>query len=383
MSRSFFRLLRDELTLFLFDKWLLALVTLIPALLMLLICSIFENGVVRELPVAVVDMDNTSVSRALVRAIDASPEMKVRTDYLSVHEAVHAMRDAKVYAVVSISPKFTEKVVKHESPTVDAFYNTQFVLVGRTLASSLQKVVTTASVTAAVVRDLSRGQTTASQAMADSMPLQHQITPLYNPGSHYDQFLVSALIPSLWQILIMAIMVLSFSAQHRRTGIAVWIDKTGLGGFLTKLLVNQVIFLAMGAGFLYYFYQYRHWPMQGSWRVLIISQYLMILATQAVASLMYFIALDPARALSLSAGYVAPAFAFIGITFPANSMALFPQIWRALLPITHYMRIQVMQVNYGADQVNVLPEALYLALFSLVFIFVWLRVRMLHKGGIK
>lgn len=377
MRYSFSDSLRNELSLFIYDKWLLAMVTIVPIILMILVCSIFQNPVVRELPVAVVDMDNTSISRRLVRAIDASPVMAVRTDYLNVHDAVSAMRNADVYAVVYIEPKFAQRMTKHESPSVDAFYNTQFVLVGRTLASALQQVIGTVSAEVAVVRDLTHGGTPTIKAFADSVPLRHQITPLYNMGSRYDQFLLTALIPCLWQILMMATMVLSYTAQHRKTGTRNWVKGAGLGGFLAKLFVYQLFFLAMGIGFLYYFYRYLQCPVQGSWSLLIFHQYLMIVATQAVASLVYFLVIEPARALSISAAYVAPAFAFIGITFPANSMGLFPQIWRNILPITHYMRVQVTQINYGLPEIDISSETQNLMLFFLVFILVWLRTRTL------
>lgn len=379
MRYSFSDSLKNELSLFIYDRWLLAMVSIVPIVLMILMCSIFQNGAVRELPVAVVDMDNTSISRRLQRAIDAHPAMQVRSDYLSVQEAVSAMRNAEVYAVAYIGPKFTQRLIKQQSPSVDAFYNTQFVLVGRTLASSLQQVVATVSAGAAVARNLTHGETPTIKAFADSVPLRHQITPLYNMGSRYDLFLLTAIIPCLWQILMMVTMVLSYTAQHRKTGTRNWVAGAGLGGFVAKLLVYQLLFLAMGIGFLYYFYAYLQCPMHGSLSLLIGHQYLMIVATQAVASLVYFIVIEPARVLSISAAYVAPAFAFIGITFPANSMDLFPRIWRSILPITHYMRVQVTQINYGLPEIDISSQTQSLLLFLPIFVLVWLRARGIVK----
>lgn len=53
--------------------------------------------------------------------------------------------------------------------------------------------------------------------------------------------------------------------------------------------------------------------------------------------------------MSFAGAFTAPSFAFMGITFPVSDMNALAQAWRGLLPITHYIEVQVDQASYGAS----------------------------------
>ena len=65
------------------DPWDLALATWVPLLALALLAWMFSAGVPRELPVAVVDHDNSAASRELVRRLDAVPELRVAARQLA------------------------------------------------------------------------------------------------------------------------------------------------------------------------------------------------------------------------------------------------------------------------------------------------------------
>ncbi len=125
------------------------------------------------------------------------------------------------------------------------------------------------------------------------------------------------------------------------------------------------------------------WPMHGSWSILVLAQLLMVIACQGVAALFFlFPPLDVTKAMSLAAGFTAPpAFAFVGVTFPATDMPVFAQIWRAMLPVTHYLDVQVHQVNHGQTIIEALPALGILSIFVLALIVAMLRARALVNPG--
>ena len=124
-------------------------------------------------------------------------------------------------------------------------------------------------------------------------------------------------------------------------------------------------------------YGWLGWPMHGSWGILLSAQILMVLACQSVGALFFMITLDVTRSMSFVAAFTAPAFAFMGITFPTSDMPLLGQVWRSLLPVSHYIDVQVKQVNNGVDLVQVMGSLLTLSLFVILLIVVWLRARAL------
>ena len=63
------------------DPWLRALVGWIPLLLLLWVGALFNGGLVRDLPVGLVDEDHSSLSRALARTLDSSPSIRRSAEY--------------------------------------------------------------------------------------------------------------------------------------------------------------------------------------------------------------------------------------------------------------------------------------------------------------
>jgi ABC-2 type transport system permease protein len=72
----------------------------------------------------------------------------------------------------------------------------------------------------------------------------------------------------------------------------------------------------------------------------------------------YFLTFDAARAISLAGAFTAPSFAFMGITFPVTDMNTVSLAWRNLLPISHYIEVQVSQVSYGVSWIVALTQLL-------------------------
>ena len=124
-------------------------------------------------------------------------------------------------------------------------------------------------------------------------------------------------------------------------------------------------------------------PMNGSWIALLIAQLLMVIASQAMAILLFIVIKNGARALSIAAAYTAPSFAFMGVTFPATDMTLPARIWRDFLPVSHYIEVQISQANHGASTLLVLPQMGNLLLFNLAFVVALILAKRLMKASSK
>lgn len=331
------------------DAWLKALLFWLPVVLALMLWGVFSSGIAHNLPIGFVDLDKSVVSRGLIRYYNASPTLSVQKSYASIQPASKDLRDGTIYALVVIPRSLEKNIILGYSPEVTVFYNSQYILIGKLINSAVVQAQGTYNASLEALKDMKTGVPQQQQALGQAVPIQQQITPLFNANVHYGQFLVSALIPALWQILIISTMVLAFAAESRKKGVLAWLGKQPIRNILSKLLPYTLVFFLQGVIFLVVLYDFLNWPMHGSWTVLFFSQFLLVIACQSVASLFFFATMNVAKAISLVAGFAAPAFAFMGITFPTNEMPMLAQLWRALLPISHYIDIQVREVNYGAS----------------------------------
>ncbi|WP_391089962.1 ABC transporter permease [Vibrio sp. NH-UV-68] len=329
------------------DKWLLSSLTWIPVVLVILVWAIFSQGIVRDLPIGVVDLDRGKLSGELIRYYDASSSMAVKQHYPSVASAKQALISGDIYAYAVVPYHFEQDTYKHLSPQVSVFYNSQMILIGKILSSAFLQAQGTLNAQLSTVENLAKGGATFASAMGKAVPIRTQITSLFNKNSNYAQFLVSAIVPALWQIVIVVSTILILSANLRDRGLTHWLGTHATRNLIMTLAPYSWVFAVQGFAFLYWFYLGFEWPMNGSFITLIIAQFFTMIACIVMGCLFFFLTLDAARAMSFAGAFTAPSFAFMGITFPVTDMNTLAQIWRDLLPISHYIEVQVGQVSYG------------------------------------
>ncbi|WP_432455164.1 MULTISPECIES: ABC transporter permease [unclassified Agarivorans] len=361
------------------DAWLSALLSWVPLLLFVLLWWIFSAGLTRDLTIAVVDHDHSQLSRSLIAHYDASPSLQVQ----SVADQVEAgvlLRTGQVNALLIIPNQLEQHTKLGQAPTVAAYYNGQLMVVGKQINSALQKSHATFNAKVALLRVLSQGNTQTSQALAQAVPIRNQISALFNGNSNYAQFIVSAALPAFWQVLCMVVMVLALGAELREQSFRSWLKKDASKKIAAKLLFFGALLWLQGVLFCSLMFTSFDWPMRGSWSILLLALVLCVLASQAIALLFILLFEDLARALSFAAALTAPSFAFMGVTFPVSDMPWFAQFWRSLIPVCHYIEIQITQANYGAPVLQSLPALSHLLIFLLAFVSAAWLVKLRFQG---
>lgn len=320
----------------------------------------------------VVDLDRSTISRSLVRHYEASPTLEITDTYLSVEEGAAALRSGEVYALAILPYDMGKNTILGRSPQVTVFTNNQFLLIGKIITSALLQSHGTFDTMVQVGKNLATGSQLIEVAFSQALPTTSQITPLFNININYGQFLLSAIFPAIWQILMVATSVLSIASAHRLHGLAGWLGDAPLRNLFARLFPLSVFFLLQGVVFLTLMYVLIGWPMHGNWTLLLFTQYVTAWASIAMGTAMFFITRDADLSLSLASSYVAPGLAFMGVTFPVTDMTMLAKIWRSFLPVTHYVEVQFSQVNYGAPLSSALPKLAALSCFSLPMVLVCL-----------
>lgn len=337
-------LLRREWLALKHDNWQLALVSYVPLLGFMLLWWLFSAALPRGLPVAVVDHDHSSISRMLGRTINASPVNQV-IDYPNQTEAIAAMRRGEVYALVTLPVNLRRDLLLGKQPQIDVRYNGQFLLVGKLLSAQISLSLADGLHQLARVNLLSHGVPSKLVA-AHMQPVTTQTTALFNVNNNYVGFLVPPILVALWQLIAM----LTFAnAMNRELTPGHWQQAYQQGWMKiigAKALFYGPILLVHGQFVLALVYGYLGLPAeQLVW--LLPLQLLTLLAVWLWVVLIFFLLRDSARVISFCTALFAPAFAFMGITFPTANMPLLAQWWRELMPSSHYIEAHVSLVSYG------------------------------------
>ena len=309
----------------------------------------FSQEVVGALPVAVVDEDNSSLSRKVVSMIRATPQTAIVEEVADMITARTKVLQGDVVAVVEIPDGFSKNILSGE-PTSIIFYDSGANISANSLvAKGVQTAITTFGVGVSLQRATMQG-IAPEMAMAQTMPIAFTTYGLFNPWLNYAYYVA----PCFWaMILIIAVMLSTIYAvgtELRYATTVAWLRTANgslVGALMGKLapitlslwllsaVVAMLIFGVFGA------------PMNGSWTMLMVGTMALIVSYQAIALFIVAITASFRLSLSLGGGYSVLAFTFSGVTFPTMAMIAWVQPFTMLFPYTYFMRLYIDQAVRG------------------------------------
>ena len=152
--------------------------------------TLMRGGAAENMPVAVVDLDQTSISRRLIHEMQATPSVDIQLVTNSYPEAREAMQQGKIYGIFVIREGFYSDLVAFKRPQLDFYVTNAYTVGGNT---AYKQLLTMANLTSgAFQREVLR-----KKGMTDDV-IMHRIQPLSieghmvaNPWGNYSVYLVS------------------------------------------------------------------------------------------------------------------------------------------------------------------------------------------------
>lgn len=178
----------------------------------------YLHEVLEKVPVAVVDLDHTSLSRTLVRMLDAGEYVSVASRPASLSEAEQELLSRKVSGIVVISNDFERRVLRGKRASVSLYTDGSYFLAYRQVMTGATQTIRTLSAGIEIRRLEARG-CSLSQAEAAYAPLRALSYPLFNPAGGYATYVVMVVfIVLLQQTLLMGIGMLAGTRRERHPG---------------------------------------------------------------------------------------------------------------------------------------------------------------------
>ena len=339
-----------------------------PLISFIILLSVFSAGVPHNIPVGVVDMDNTNLSRKISMWINATQEAEVTMQLPNQEEAYRQMAEGKLDAVIVISEGTEKDILKGVGQPVSVFINNTNLLKGGYLQKGIYKALATLSGGIKLQVAMKSGLP-ERQAKAKIQPVRLQQHVLFNPFGNYSYFLLSALLPLMIVIFTLLSNVFAMGTEVREGTGPEWLEHAngslivGLAGKLlpyTMLLsvvtvvMNVVLFVQMGT------------PLRGNFAFIVMGELGMIITYQLLAVLLVAVTANLRLALSLASAYAMMALTFSGLTFPQFAMPLVAKAFSYLFPFTQWVKIFISQAIRGEDAVHaILPMTIYVLFIGL------------------
>ncbi|MCX9155053.1 ABC transporter permease [Niveibacterium sp. 24ML] len=179
----------------------------------------YERETLERVPVAVVDLDHTALSRQLIRFAQASPQLDVRSISSDLPAAQAALASGAVFGVAVIPSGFRADLMRGKHVVLQVVGNGAYPLVSKTLLSGFAGAAGTLSAGIDVRRFESRGAT-ARQALESAMPVNYLARPLFNVNEGYGSYVVPGVAPLIvQQTLVIGIsLLLGLWAEQQAAG---------------------------------------------------------------------------------------------------------------------------------------------------------------------
>jgi ABC-2 type transport system permease protein len=178
----------------------------------------YLNQILRKIPIAVVDNDQSELSRRIVETLDASGAASVTTRADTLAQGHAALDRGDAFAVVEIPPGTERDVLKGTSVHVPIYADATYLFVYRTTASGIAVAINTLSSELAAGGARTDGSLVKA-ALASSSPADVLLQPIFNPVGGYASYVVpAAFVLILQQVLLIGASLLTVVALSQPTG---------------------------------------------------------------------------------------------------------------------------------------------------------------------
>ena len=341
------------------------LMIVLPVVSFAFFALLFNQGAIRNIPIAVLDQDNTTLSRKAVQMIDDTPTAMVAYGIQGMDEGERLMREGRIMAIVQIPAFFEKNILSNSQTRLENYVSGTNITVNGLLSKDIQTAVTT--FTAGIqLQVLMKQGLTQRQAMAQLMPVRFDKHVLFNPHINYGYYLSPSFMPMMLMIFVVMVTVFAIGTELKAGTAREWLDTAGGSVFpalVGKMLPLVVMMLLMTLMMFLILFKIVGVPLNGSLTALLFGCMLFVLAYMAIGVLIVTLLSNLRLSLSIGGGYSVLAFTFSGLTFPMMAMYPWVQAFSKIFPFTFYTDIFIDQALRGAPVVDSLWDMGYIALF--------------------
>ena len=247
MNCQFVRVFRRELVRMVSRRLYFGVCVVLPLFCIFFMSTIFGNGQMENIPVGVVDEDNTSMSREVVRTVEAVPTFKVTHRYVDETAARCATQSKEIYGYLVIPTGFTADAIAGRQATLAYYYHYALLSVGGEVRGAFEAVLRQLSMAPVVMQATALGNG-EERVATFLLPVKASSHPLFNPDLDYSVYLSNPFFFILFQVIILLTTVYVIGGEVKFGTGAEWLSTAG-GNILTavvgKLLPYTVIFSLM------------------------------------------------------------------------------------------------------------------------------------------
>lgn len=324
---------------------------LIPLFMFLFLTTMLENGLPTRVPAAMVDRDGTSMSREITQSLNGMQMVNLTHTPNSFSEARHLMQSGKVYGFFLIPENFQADLLAGRKPVISFYTNMTYFVPASILFKTFKATAVYSK--AGIAMNIVQSAGADAEILAPMMmPVNIASRGIGNPQLNYGIYIANSFVPCLLQLMIFLITAFSlgqelkYGTSRRLMQMA---DGSVVKALFGKLFPQTLIWWVVAFFMTAWLYRYNHYPMNGSWGWMLLSEFMFVLACQGFAIFVVCVLPNLRLSLSVCALLGILSFSIGAFSFPVPSMYPAMRLFTYIVPVRYNFLIYADQALNGID----------------------------------
>jgi ABC-2 type transport system permease protein len=362
-------MLFEEFKSIIFEKDVIILLVLGPIFLTFIFGGAYLNSYVEDIPIAVLDEDNSSMSRMILQQFSEDDRFNLCYNTNSREELKNLIDSRKVHMGLYIPPDFSKDVTTLESSDVLIVVDGSNMVVGNNAYAQAASIIQTIAAGTQIKLIEAKG-IVPSLSYNIAMPFQFTDRILYDPKMTYMNYLIVGFIGVFLQ-------------QVMLSGVGISVVKKGeyLAGKKTfkklfaRLIVLSTLGLASTFTSIYIAYSFFNIPIKGNMQVAFLMALIFILAISCPAIILAALVKDRLKFAQISFMLSLPTFATSGYLWtmdqlPAPLITGIKMLWPLIYFVRPFDEVIVKGLSFEVVKGNIMEMLIYTLIWMPIAIFI-------------
>ena len=321
----------------------------VPILGSWMLMDMMKDGVIREVPVGVVDMDDSELSRKLLRNMDALQQVEIRRHYKDFTEAKRAVQRGDIMGFYYIPEDLQERALSGRSPEVSYYINYSYYPPASMLYKGFKTIslLTNGGIVQTVLRTVGMPQHSVMAALQPMVAHSHMPG---NPWLNYNYYLNMSFVPCFFALIILMITAFTLGTELKSGLCRQWLATAGDNMVLAltgKLVPHAILFTVVGWFIQWMMFRVYSLPLNcNPWHMLL-AMPLFVMANQGFATLMFCFTPSFRLGSTLCTLMGMLSFSFCAFSMPEEAMYPWVATIGYMVPMKYYFLISIDQALNG------------------------------------
>ena len=376
-------MLREFRIIFMHRIYLMCMVFM-PCLCAAFFTTLMRDGLPTDMPIGVVDCDNTTMTRKLTRTLDSFQSSKVVASYASPDDARKAMQKGEIYGFMYFPKNTTDNLLSQRQPKISFYYSNTSLTAGSLIFKDMKTMATLGSAALGKATMDAKG-VSPQMVMPLLQPIAVDLHTIGNPWGSYNMYLSTMLVPACFLLFVFLMTPFSFGTELKFGTSREFMATAGdnaLVAVLGKVIPHMIIYMIVMGGIMGYLFGYLHFPAPGGWLRLALLGFLSIVGAQGVSLTIFGMCPSLRTGMSLCSLMGVLSFSMVGSAYPVFAMDAPLQALSWLFPLRHYYMIYQLCVFNTYPLASAQAHIACLLAFSVIPLFFADRIGNTMRKGI-